>query len=339
MIEGEREMSWKNLIRVLSSPESEDRIEIRSRLTGRRFMVDRDAIAAMLIAGDSGMAERFESLGIMGEAETEPPGLIQWLDRGWDEAIETYLASRSVPFIEDTVAPEERDHARSQAVRALLAEQPIPRPPSAGPAAVPLPRPAADFGGESLGGVLARRRSTPYFSGIPVTADALAAVLWNGLHMLRVNRSIEPSERPLEALQSIGSAFDTYVLSYDMTGLSHGCYFYEPERHMVELRKSGQHQAKFEELLIGQPSPRRASAAILLVIDFSRYQWRYRHERALRSLYFEAGRLMQHLLVAATAQGMLTHVTPAMKDTAVLEFLGLPKKTYQAAYCLTLGGS
>jgi SagB-type dehydrogenase family enzyme len=330
-------MPWKTLTRMLSSPEAEDRVEIRSRLTGRRFLVDRDLIATMLLTGDPQMTERFAALELVGAPGDELPGVAHWVARGWEEAIETYLASRSALFIEDSVASEQRDQIRSETVRAMLADRPIPSTPMAGSNAIELAVPNADADGNSLGEVLARRRSTPYFSGTPVTLDALAATLWNGLHAVRANRQGDPAEHPLEALKSIGSAFDTYVVSYNVGGLEPGCYFYEPERHLIELNEPGDHSSRFEEMLIGQPSPRKASAAILLVADFPRYQWRYRHERALRLLYFEVGRLMQYLLVAATAAGMATHVTPAMRDSDVLAFLGLPSSANQAMYCLTLG--
>jgi SagB-type dehydrogenase family enzyme len=336
-MESLNKMPWKALTRVLSSPEADDRIEIRSRLTGRRFLVDRDLIATMLITGNPEAVKRFAALDVIGDPDDGPPGVTHWMERGWEEAIETYVASRSALFIEDSVAPEQRERIRSDTVRAMLDERPIPNVPIAGSGAVKLAVPDVRANGYSLGEVLARRRTTPYFSGKPVSVDALAATLWNGLYAVRANRQGNPTENPLDALQSIGSAFDAYVISYNVKGLDPGSYFYEPERHVVELRGPGDHSSKFEKILIGQPSPKRACASILLVVDFPRYQWRYRHERALRLLYFEAGRLMQYLLVAATAAGMATHVTPAMRDSEVLTFLGLPSSANQAMYCLTLG--
>jgi SagB-type dehydrogenase family enzyme len=335
---GVQKLIRNSYTRILSSTESETRVELRSRISGRRFSADRDEFAAMLLTGDTRAMDQFAARGGADVAEEQLSGVNHWMDRGWGEAVETYLASRAAVFIEDSIALENRDQVRAQAVRAMLKELPLPRPPGVGPNAIRLPKPGMSTESPSLGEVLGRRRTTPYFSGKPVSLDAVASTLWHGLHALRANREVAPETRPLEALQSVGSAFDVWVLSYDMTGLDSGSYFYEPERHMLELQQRGDYRELFEELLIGQPSPKRASSSILLMLDFPRYQWRYRHERALRLLYFEAGRLMQYLLVAATAEGMRTHITPALKDSETLDFLGLSGRTHQAIYCLTLGG-
>jgi hypothetical protein len=270
-------MRWRSLTKLVSNPELDTRVEIRSPIPSRRLSVDRDALATMLLRGDSGMAARLTDLEIIGEWDDDPAGIPHWIDRGWGEALETYLASRDVSFIEDTVAPQDRDEVRAETVRKMLRERPLPQPQRAGPDAMPLPRADSAMRDEPLGTVLAQRRTTPYFSGEPITLNALAGTLWSGLHMVRTCRVVDPERRPLDVLQSVGSAFDVYVVVYAATDLAAGLYFYEPERHLLESRRAGDFREQLQELVIGQPSPQQASASVLFVVDFPRYQWRYRH--------------------------------------------------------------
>lgn len=67
-----------------------------------------------------------------------------------------------------------------------------------------------------------------------------------------------------------------------------------------------------QRCLIGHEGPASAACTLILSVEFERYQWRYRHERALRNLYVETGRIAHHLLLQATAHGLGTHILYAL---------------------------
>ncbi|GHE78089.1 hypothetical protein GCM10018785_52880 [Streptomyces longispororuber] len=94
---------------------------------------------------------------------------------------------------------------------------------------------------------------------------------------------------------------------------------------------------RMSAILVGQPAPLSAAATVLLVADFERYQWRYRHERALRHLWLDAAHAMGYLLLSATALEKSTHISPAARDSAANACLGLSDARHQVMYCLSAG--
>jgi nitroreductase len=72
-------------------------------------------------------------------------------------------------------------------------------------------------------------------------------------------------------------------------------------------------------------------------VDVSQYQWRYRHERALRNLYIESGNLFQRVLVVATALRLSGLPTPAFSDETVAALLNLNSVRQFPVYSLTFG--
>jgi hypothetical protein len=101
--------------------------------------------------------------------------------------------------------------------------------------------------------------------------------------------------------------------------------------------RPGNHREAMIGVLQGMRSPKTAAWTLGLVADFPRYQWRYRHEHALRRLYVEAGFVGQELLALGLAYNLGTLVTPAQKDSAYLDLHGLTADRYAPVYTLTMG--
>jgi hypothetical protein len=75
----------------------------------------------------------------------------------------------------------------------------------------------------------------------------------------------------------------------------------------------------------------------MLIADFERYQWRYRHEGALCTLYLNAGQIINEILLLTTLFNFKTHVSPAIRDSQALSLVGLKKDRHQVLYILSAG--
>jgi SagB-type dehydrogenase family enzyme len=138
-------------------------------------------------------------------------------------------------------------------------------------------------------------------------------------------------------LNSYGVAFDFYIVVFEVESLTSGIYFYDLRDHAVLLLRSGTFRPVMTGLLSNQAAPDTAGWTILLVADLPQYQWRYRHERALRNLYLEAGRIGQHLILTSTLFGLATLPTPALADRDLSALLQLDPVRQTPIYSLTMG--
>ncbi|MGH3943024.1 MAG: SagB/ThcOx family dehydrogenase [Pseudonocardiaceae bacterium] len=245
-----------------------------------------------------------------GDADPADEDLACWQEHGWGLSLPSYTWSRSVSYYDS--GPDE--HARrTGALESMLRENACPMSPVPNPSAITLPDPDG-WDGPPLGDVIEQRRSVGAFRPGKVNQKALAMLLHHGTSKIRECRRHSSSEDPHSLLISVGAAFDVYVLVYSIEGLAPGTYLYEPQTGALSSKKFGNLRESARAALAGQPDPTHAAATILLIADFDRYQWRYRHERALRNLYLESGRLMQPLILVATALRLQTGITPAIRD-------------------------
>jgi nitroreductase len=90
-------------------------------------------------------------------------------------------------------------------------------------------------------------------------------------------------------------------------------------------------------ILLGMRAPETAAWTLVIVSDFAQYQWRYRHERALRHLYMATGRIAQRILVVGHTYGLGSLPTPAMHDLDCCDLLGIDAETHAPVYSLTMG--
>lgn len=181
-----------------------------------------------------------------------------------------------------------------------------------------------------------KRRSVGAFKPNTLGPETLSTLLYHGTRKIRECRRLSSGVDTESLLISVGSALDVYVLVYSVLDIRPGAYLYEMEPGSLSLKRSGDIRESIVGALAGQPDPTNAAATVLLVADFDRYQWRYRHERALRNLYVECGRLMQPLILMATALGLQTGITPAIRDHLVGAVLAREPGNWQALHTLTV---
>jgi len=260
--------------------------------------------------------------------------ILHWLARGWHPSLEYYLWSRDAAYV-DTSDPDGRQ--RRELLQQYLAQSSLP--PRLEPAGkhISLPEPQPLPASVSLGQLLMERKTFRHYLPERIRVSTLSSVLWFGLDEVRRVRQRAFEEDALNYFRSYGSAFDFYVVAYTVEGLSPGVYFYHLEKHHLVQIREGVYSKEMSHNLQNLAAPHTANWTLIFVADFAQYQWRYRHERALRNIYLESGRLGQRLLMAGMIHRLGTLPTPASRDKDVSELLCLDPVRQAPIYTLTMG--
>ena len=333
--------SWPSGLRLRPPVNPADGvIEISDVVGGRRFSWSPEALAQAVL-GDEETTSTLQSwlhdIEAARQRVVSPTGWQHWRERGWRPSDQYYVASRQARYVD---AADEDASVRLLTLHRLIKQD-------GGPVAeydhdyvymVDLPAPAA-VRDESVSGILLRRRSGRSYISKPIPAEVLSGVLQFGLADIRSRRSQVDVSQPLSLLNSYGSAWDIYLTVYDVNGVPAGAYKYDVTWHRLLAVSLGDHRDRVCALLQGQRPPATAGWTVFLIADFPRYQWRYRHEHALRKLYLETGVLSQEIILVATAYGLATLVTPAQRDQETLDLFQLPNTRFGPMTTLTTGWS
>jgi nitroreductase len=265
-----------------------------------------------------------------------------WIEHGWDQAFWLHMAPSMAP--EDLDDPQ--GAVRDTAVTTMLQDAPlslrIELPVSTAARAsvklaAPPPRLYATF--EALLDRLMSRRTRRYFrSTPPVTAEQLLRTLIAATDAVRANRGFEQQwRRPRDVLRSFGCWLELGVAVYSVQGLEPGLYRFDISTSRLELMRPENLREKVSELIWRQPAPLSAAYTIALFVDFAQARWRYRHQRALRNIFIELGRVGQRLINAGTAEGFGSFCTPAIHETAFAQMFSVDPMQLYPAYTITQG--
>lgn len=343
--------SWSPLVKLRPAPiENEGQIDVVDPVTGERLRIDSDLLVEFIASEDANASEtRVESLrrsledhGLLSvdssESGSQPLSseAIHWWHRGWGASLEYYLWSLRASFA-DRNDDMEASIRRTSVSNYLTSDGPPPdrirpvgdvtRLTNRWP--TPLLAEASE--------ILLSRRTTRVFDSSALTLPVLSYVLWEGANDVRSSRrSFDPS-KPETYLMSFGVAFDLFVVVYSVNDLGPGIYYYDTDEHGLVSVRPGVFRGTMRDMLFGQPAPSTASFSIFICADFPQYCWRYRHERALRHLYMDTGRLGSDLILAAQAQGLASFETPAVRDGLAAELLRLDRVRQAPLYTITSG--
>lgn len=190
----------------------------------------------------------------------------------------------------------------------------------------------------TMGEVLWRRCSSHRMVPRPLPQDKLSAILASGCAQIRIPRN-QPAhgDRPdYGYLVGLDRVYDIFILAFDVSGLESGIYFYDLRNDRIELIRQGEFRQEAQRCLIGQAASLTSGAALFLTTDFRRIQYVYRHDRVIRNTFINAGRIMQALVLQATAFDLHTSITPAVNDRVACELLKLDPGESQVLYTLSL---
>jgi SagB-type dehydrogenase family enzyme len=264
---------------------------------------------------------------------TEQSAIEHWCNRGWQASLEYYLWSKDIPYLD---LHDQSGQIRRDKISQYISQRPAPaRFRWKGPCEA-LPQPEQRPLGKTAGHLLVNRRTRRSFSARSVSRSALGSILWFGLDAVRECRRRRRSD-PIDYLRSFGVAFEFALAAYNVKGLPAGIYGYDVTRHGLVLVRAGGRRRLVDNCLMKQRAPLTASFTIFFVVDFAQYLWLYRHERALRNLYIEAGRIAQCLILAGENLGCASFPTPAIKDSMANRLLDLNETAHNILYSITMG--
>ena len=344
------DLHWAPLLEFRAHPTCDSSV-VASDSVGKRLISMSSEGFMDLIVADGGMsgdgdvladiADELHREGLLvdtsdlGDAHFDAASIDQWERDGWGAALRFYLCSIRSEFFDEA---ENYKPLLQTALTEMLAEHPVPLPPeipeeSAISVAAPAPAPET-----SVGEVLGRRRTSQVLGGNTLPQAVFSALMHHGFAAARTDhRPIVDEQNLSRLLQGCGVAFDPYLHISNVSGLEPGIYLYSISDERLKLISPGDRSSEICDALIGHDQAHSASCTVFLVAEFERFQWRYRHDRALRNLYADVGRLAQYFLLIATAYGVQTHLTPAAKDSRLAELLELDQVGQQSLYAISLG--
>jgi SagB-type dehydrogenase family enzyme len=179
-----------------------------------------------------------------------------------------------------------------------------------------------------------KRMSNPKPRSRPLKEALLCSLLWHGLAPIRYPGDDLES---YDALINLGRLYEIFFIAHDVRGLAPGAYYYDTNRHEFELVRLGALRAETELSIIGQHHARTAACTFVVAADFRLTQWQYRHNRTLRAFYVDAGKIVQHLILIATAHRLSTAMSAAINDSKICELLKMDPENEQAFFTLSVG--
>jgi SagB-type dehydrogenase family enzyme len=150
-----------------------------------------------------------------------------------------------------------------------------------------------------LSEAIGRRQSHRRFTGIPLTREELAFLLW-------ATQGVREVLSPATVLRTVPSAgcrhaFETYLCVLNVEGLQGGIYRYLPLDHALVLERQPEYLASdLVDGALGQTFCASASVTFVWTALPYRMEWRYGHA-AHKVIALDAGHLCQNLYLACEA--------------------------------------
>lgn len=327
-------------MKILSSFEKgyspEEYLEIRSAENCSRSLVKKDDLLELIKSGSN---EELRSVIDLSESRPTDDESNEWRRFNWGESLEYYLWSKRSEFYDSIVDLEERLDSQRSIIDQYLEKDGF----------IPLPRRLLNedntkcldeysnlIPDAAFGQALANRSCSAHSSKSTLKLDEMSSIFFHSFADIRKHRIPRQGDSFIgDVLKSFGRSFEFYLVVYDSKLTNCGVYLFDPVSHSIKIEKVGLYRSEMVDILIGHSAPSTASCSLVLVQNYEISQWQYRHERALRNLYFEAGRIMQRLLIAVSFYNKNTHITPACKDSEAAKLLDL-NESQQVFYTITL---
>ncbi|MCA9666519.1 MAG: nitroreductase family protein, partial [Myxococcales bacterium] len=108
--------------------------------------------------------------------------------------------------------------------------------------------------------------------------------------------------------------------------------------HGLEQLREGDFSQQVYHLGHQQTGLQNVSAALFFTARWDRHVWKYRYARSYRMVLFDIAHLVQTMIVTATALGLRSFLTPALKDSETAAFLGFDDEVAESPIYLTSVG-
>jgi len=187
--------------------------------------------------------------------------------------------------------------------------------------------------------VFVQRRSRRKFSGLPMSLQTLAKILYFGDGVVDCLEAEDGTTWTLRTAPSGGGLYpiELYCVAMRVDGLAPGLYFYNPAQHSLEqLLKQDLTQALAAIAPAAEASIGQASICIILSSVMSRIKFKY-GERAYRFVLLEAGHIAQNLMLAAQAEAVNAFAVGGFLDDPLNDLLQLDGVEEAALYFVLMG--
>jgi SagB-type dehydrogenase family enzyme len=193
---------------------------------------------------------------------------------------------------------------------------------------------------DGLDGILLRRRSVRAFARRSLPLADLAVVLERAAGITGTMHSPDhPEITQLVRAQPSGGALypvEIYVAALDVDGLPGGLYHFHAPQHCLEGVRAGDFRGDLARYLWIGGQALRAPAVVMLTGRWTLPLQKY-GERGYRVLLFDAGHVMENLLLTATALHLGSCAVAGFHDDRLAELLAVDSREEPVLYCMLLG--
>ena len=281
-----------------------EKLMLSNPINKTKAYIDKKLLAQLILSNNISieLKDKLRKLGFIdNEVDEKTHADIQhWYKRNWTNSLNYYLWSYTSHLFDQG---EDYEKKQSKVITEYIDTDGLPvAPRTATKKAVSLGE-LADLPNKSLGDVLWEREAVLATPKRSMKLKELSSILWYGMQDFRSYRNLEIDDNPLNGVNSFGVAFDIYICIYSVHSISPGIYFYDSLKHTLDLINPidlNTLHNKMYKLQFDQKVAHTASFAAVLVSHFERYQWRYRHEAALKQIYINAGQIIHPLMLLST---------------------------------------
>jgi SagB-type dehydrogenase family enzyme len=182
---------------------------------------------------------------------------------------------------------------------------------------------AGESAAMSVEKAIALRRSSHRFNSEPISLDQLAALLYLGNAVQRVDDTIDGSsfKRTVANSENLGS-IEAFPVVLNVRGIAAGIYHFDTVAHGLSVVKSGHFQQWLDERVFYQLEFAKASVAIVLTAAVGRLRMKYGLS-GYRLALMDAGMVAGQMYVAAPALKLDVCATAGFIDDELDAALGI----------------
>lgn len=188
--------------------------------------------------------------------------------------------------------------------------------------------------------VLLNRKTSRVFKDTPLSIEDLSYILFYGTFQAREIRKYVSNnfeKDPALFTNSLFSSNELYLIISNVRGVEKGIYHYDMELHGLHQLKTNIDTSDIGYYCYGQPEMKNAAVVLFISAEYEKYMWRYRHERAYRNLLMDVSQLAQSIILATTSNGKKSFLTPALRDTELVNLFDLVPLKEDIRYLVAIG--
>lgn len=167
------------------------------------------------------------------------------------------------------------------------------------------------------------------FADAPVSLEQVSQLLWAAQGVTGLGG--------LRTAPSAGAVypFRIYLIAMNVQGLRPGAYAYDPDRHVLSLRKRGDLSAELRDGVCDQDEVDNAAAAFLLATTYTRSKREF-GEKGSMLAHMEAGHIGQNLMLQAVSLSLGVIGLSTIDANAMRRAVDL-RETEEPVYLLLAG--